>query len=241
MIEKKLILCAILAITIGIATIVPLGYFMAANAQTTPDKPWFNLNVPYACFKANSTDTTYDLSYLIAFNCTVNDDVIKQHTDARIEYYQIDVYCDQGSIANFTYFVGTNRTETVDPLSFSFVGTNWFNTTTSGGGGMFPVNLNSSIPFSGISGANSGSTQPNGWQNSTVGQQILLIENANAVYIDVHRLGYVTFDGNSIIATLADNAVTQHIELTKNSNEFLYNTGISPNQLPQYGYAPQNP
>jgi hypothetical protein len=96
---------------------------------------------------------------------------------------------------------------------------------------MFPVNLNSSIPFSGISGVNSGSTQPNGWQNSTVGQQILLIENANVVYIDVHRLGYVTFDGNSTIATLADNTVTQHIELTKASNGFLYNTGISPNQL----------
>ena len=48
MIEKKLILCGILAIAIGIATIVPLEYMMAAQAQEIPlqDKPWFNLNIP---------------------------------------------------------------------------------------------------------------------------------------------------------------------------------------------------
>ncbi len=33
MIEKKLILCGILAIAIGIATIVPLEYMMAAQTQ----------------------------------------------------------------------------------------------------------------------------------------------------------------------------------------------------------------
>ena len=33
MIEKKLILCAILAIAIGIATVVPMEYLMAAQAQ----------------------------------------------------------------------------------------------------------------------------------------------------------------------------------------------------------------
>lgn len=33
MIEKKLIVCAIVAITIGIATIIPLEYLMVANAQ----------------------------------------------------------------------------------------------------------------------------------------------------------------------------------------------------------------
>ena len=33
MVEKKVILCAILAIAIGIATIVPLEYLMTAQAQ----------------------------------------------------------------------------------------------------------------------------------------------------------------------------------------------------------------
>ena len=33
MVEKKIILCAILAIALGIATVVPMAYLMAAQAQ----------------------------------------------------------------------------------------------------------------------------------------------------------------------------------------------------------------
>ena len=48
-IEKKLILCSILAITIGIATIIPLEYLMNAEivAAAPNAEPWFNVNVPY--------------------------------------------------------------------------------------------------------------------------------------------------------------------------------------------------
>jgi hypothetical protein len=49
-IEKKLILCSIIAISIGIAAVAPVAYFMntpQASAQTI-DNPWFNLNLSYA-------------------------------------------------------------------------------------------------------------------------------------------------------------------------------------------------
>ena len=54
--EKKVITLSVIALMIGIATIVPLAFFMSARAETVFDKPWFNFNVPYAYLKANTTD-----------------------------------------------------------------------------------------------------------------------------------------------------------------------------------------
>jgi len=241
MIEKNLILGGILAITIGIATIVPLEYFMSAGAQaSTQDKPWFNLNVPYAYWTTYSTSSSYDASYLIALNCTVNANTIGQHTDARIEYYEISVYSDQGPITNFTYYLSANTTGAVNPAtSFYFEQANWFNTTTTGGDMI--VNLDSIIPLNDIGGSIFWNAEPNNSTNASFPQHALNIENAHTIYIDTYRLGYVTFDANSTVVTLADNSITQHIELTKTSNGFLYNSGVSPSQLPKYGYAQQNP
>jgi hypothetical protein len=130
MIEKKLILCGILAIAIGIATIVPVEYLMAAQAQAnaqTTDKSWFNVNVPYAYYIANETNngesTSYGEGYYIALQITTNPDAINPLPDARMEYYLIQVYSDQGPIENFTYVISANCTGTVNPyiqLGYTF-------------------------------------------------------------------------------------------------------------------------
>ncbi len=47
MIEKKLVLCSILAIAIGIATILPLAFSMSKfTAEPANDAPWFNAEMP---------------------------------------------------------------------------------------------------------------------------------------------------------------------------------------------------
>jgi hypothetical protein len=112
MIEKKLILCAILAITIGIATIVPLEYLMSAPvAKADVDQPWFNANVTYAYVNldqsgGNSTASWdgVDVNGLANFTLTPAGMAL-QGADAKIEYYQFQISSDQGPIANITYSV----------------------------------------------------------------------------------------------------------------------------------------
>jgi hypothetical protein len=134
MIEKKLILCGILAVAIGIATIVPLRYMMAAQTQAnaqTSEKPWFNINMPYAYYRANASNIQSGLSYsegfYIALNITTNPEAMKTLPNARLEYYQIQVYSDQGSIENFTYVICTNCEGNTNPYTdFNYAYANYF-------------------------------------------------------------------------------------------------------------------
>src|SRR5665647_2858518 len=103
-IEKKLILCSILAISIGIATIAPLAYFMSTvKAQTDEAAPWFNVEVPYAVYTANLTDSpveypdglgsrmTYTTAHDIKFNFTVNPKAEPNLDGARAEYFELQI------------------------------------------------------------------------------------------------------------------------------------------------------
>ena len=113
-IEKKLILCAILAITIGIATIVPVEYFMSAPTQVNAQPgstPWFNVNVPYMYVNldqsgGNNTATWdgIDINGIANFTLTPAGMAL-QGADAKIEYYQFQISSDQGPIVNITYSV----------------------------------------------------------------------------------------------------------------------------------------
>src|SRR5665647_1730310 len=77
--EKKLILCSILAIAIGIATVAPLAFFMSpAKAQTdTTDQPQFSFDLPYAYVRdfwntTTQTDDTYGWVFALAFKTSPN-------------------------------------------------------------------------------------------------------------------------------------------------------------------------
>jgi len=283
MVEKKVILCSILAIAIGIATIIPMEYLMAAqnavNAQTTTT-PWFNVNVPYAYYIANETNTgasiSYGEGYYMALQITTNPDAMKTLPDARMEYYLIQVYSDQGPIENFTYVISANCTGTVNPyiqLGYSFE--NYFNAGDFVNASLPPnifnenkvflflPNFDGTLPavdktwqgeptytltaknqaISGLSesfwngqfiqGINMTSTNTviNSITNQQL-QQIHDIQNAHSITINITRIGYVTVDGNSTIATSAS-SVIQQVQLTTYNGGFLYNTIIQQDQLSQ--------
>jgi hypothetical protein len=146
-IEKKLIACSILALIIGIASIVPLLLLMSAKAETAP-KPWFNLDVPYAYVTANFTENfdgydVYNYYRALVLNFTLNPEAENEISDAQCEYYEFQLYTDKEQLGNFSYFVGTNRTNsfTLDMESFRFMRQNWFGSNTfdsnSTGEGMF--------------------------------------------------------------------------------------------------------
>jgi len=47
--EKKLIACSILALIIGVSSVLPLTFLMSATAKAdTSNEPWFSINMPYA-------------------------------------------------------------------------------------------------------------------------------------------------------------------------------------------------
>ena len=128
MVEKKVILCAILAITIGIGTIVPMEYLMSAQAQANAQtaqaqekanaaadvqalvQPMFSdINITYAYSNldktsSNDTMTLYGSSIEAVVNFTLAPDALK-NADAQIEYYKFAVSSDQGPIFNMGYYL----------------------------------------------------------------------------------------------------------------------------------------
>lgn len=118
-VEKKLIAWSILAIVIGVATIVPLQYMMAGPAEVKAQiiTPWFDVSIPYAyvnLYVSGGNDTmTWDGAMFQALaNFTLTSDAINlKNADAQIEFYQFRLYSDTASIVNITYSVAVCREE----------------------------------------------------------------------------------------------------------------------------------
>ena len=135
MVEKKVILCAVLAIAIGIAAVIPMEYLMAAQAQEATQTaqsqakaqaqataqatydPWFQINVPYIYVNldqggGNGTMTWDGVLIQGVANFTFAPEVLAlNNTDARIEFYQFQVSSENGPILNMTYSIAVSKTE----------------------------------------------------------------------------------------------------------------------------------
>lgn len=109
-IEKKLIACSILAIAIGIATIIPLEYFMSIEgAQAAPDdKPWFGVSVPYVYVNPFKNDNSALIQGVGNFTFTP-EGLALNDAEAKIEYYQFHIYSEQGSILNVSYSMAISK------------------------------------------------------------------------------------------------------------------------------------
>jgi hypothetical protein len=149
-IEKKLIACSILAIVIGIATIVPLALVMPparaepdTNDQTPQataepginDQPQFTFDMSYAYIRDvwdNSTLTpdTYGWAFALAFTTSPNFDVADLDSKVIYETYRAELTTEKGSIENITlstFAIGNNS----PPMNFSFYLNQWYNLTGS--------------------------------------------------------------------------------------------------------------
>lgn len=246
-IEKKLVACSILALLIGVSSVVPLLFLMSAKAETAP-KPWFNLNVPYAYVTANFTENlngqdVYDYWRVLVLNFTLNPEAENEISDARFEYYEFQLYTDKEQLGNISYFVGTNRTNsfTLSPESFRFTRDDWFDSNTTGGG-MFTPQWNASSPpdFSQISSVLSRYSSPTGHETTgdnlrynEAPRMVAALRKAETLFIDVRKTGLVTFNGNSTLVTLSGNEFFQHLELKKYGDGFLYNALFPEDQLSQ--------
>jgi hypothetical protein len=256
MIEKKLILCGIIAITIGIATIVPLEYIMAAQAQENAQQantglpkvePLFNgVNITCAyCnpnkISANDTMTLYGADIQVVANFTLNADAL-ENADAQIEYYKFAVSSDQEPITNMGYYIVVEANQDIVTGIGGSEGTVTFaNGLTFNGPSNDGQDINYGCGGQGINydawngGYTMGfvssyifGTDPNNLPQAATG-----LRNAQTLYIDVSKICTVTVKGNVTVTTPASNQVIQHIELTNIGSGFgfvygTYTTGTLP-------------
>jgi|LSQX01.2.fsa_nt_gb hypothetical protein len=114
-IEKKLILCSILAISIGIAAIIPLQYLMNAEAALAlPNvEPWFDVDIGYAeCnpyIVGNGTATWDGATIQTVTNFTLTTNAMESDVDTQVEYYKFAVSSEQGPICDMGYYIAERR------------------------------------------------------------------------------------------------------------------------------------
>ena len=142
--EKKWVACSILALIIGVSSVLPMVFLMSATAKADPSsEPWFSIKIPYAYVMTSNESLIYTDSemvnvfnetemvseqHLIALNLTLNVDTTNEPVDARIEYYQIDVSSDKGFIKTLYWYVGTKSNSSFSTENFHFMLDEWFDT-----------------------------------------------------------------------------------------------------------------
>jgi hypothetical protein len=231
-IEKKLFAYSLLALIVGVASIVPLMFIMSGTAKAETDEPHFDVEVPYAYIRRSTSlvpsnlKTQSDMielqtiSHTIVLNFTLIEDTANPPCDARIEYYIIYIYSDKGYIGNLTESVGATYNSSFQMPNFSFSRENWFDTGLSSGGGLFYYTWTT-----GASHATRTAGHGTNWV-STFGEP-------ETITISIQRLGWITFDGDSTVATLADGGEIARVHLEKFENGFLYNNLFPEDQLSQ--------
>jgi hypothetical protein len=246
--EKKLIATSILALLIGVSSVVPLLFLMSGTAKAdTGSEPWFSIDVPYAYYvtsngalnytghqvpsgiELNETNSVSE-QHIIVLNLTLNANVKNEFADARIEYYQINVTTDKGPVENMYWQVGTNNNSSFK--DFHFMRDDWFNTDAfdplySGGGGLIIPNWTAG--FSVLwpeSGSGTGTLS-----GSSTSKVVSALREAETVFISIQRVGWVTFAGNSTVVTLAHNEIVCQVQLEKFGDGFLYNNLVPEDEL----------
>jgi len=258
--EKKLIACSILALIIGVSSVLPLVFLMSATVKAeTSDSSWFSIDMPYAYYIAsegplanppvefpwysemNETNSV-NVKHNIFTNTTLIVDPKTEDVDGRVEYYLTEVKSDKELIKNIHWYVGTNANS-----SFSFDGLldtihfmrdDWFDTdlflkTASGG----YILYNWTVGFSQLGGDKGSSTtstigtEETKYQGSPTSGTFSALREAETLTITLYRKGWTTFTGNSTIFTSANNEIVGQIQLEKYGDGFLYNDMIPEDQL----------
>ena len=260
-IEKKLIACSILALIIGVSSVLPLTFLMSATAKAeTATEPWFSINIPYAYwitkdgpidysndslfpddpfeggFELNETNSVSE-QHRVILNLRLNIDTTNEPVDGRVEYYQIDISSDKELVETTYFFIGTNSNSSFafdDVLdNIHFMRDDWFDTDQF------------NPKFGGGGGLLSynwtvgfsrlwphGGSGEGTLGGSGTSMRVTALREAETLSITVYRLGWATFSGNSTIFTSANNEVVDQIQFEKfGDEEWLYNDLIPEDEL----------
>jgi hypothetical protein len=260
-IEKKLIACSILALAIGISSVLPLTFLMSATAQAeTAPEPWFSINIPYAYwitkdgtidysnsssfqddpfeggFELNETNCVSE-RHMALLNLTLNVDTANEPVDGRVEYYQIDLSSDKELVETTYFFIGTNSNSsfTFDDVldKIHFMRDDWFDTDQFNSKFGGGGGLLAYNWTAGFSRLSSDGGSGEGTLGSSgTSRRVTALREAETLSITVYRLGWATFSGNSTTFTSANNEIVDQIQFEKFSEEeWLYNDLIPEDEL----------
>jgi hypothetical protein len=127
--EKNIIALSILALVIGITTIIPLAYF-TDNNMAAAGQSWFKVDIPYAYIDlydiGENAVSVWDGAHItVLANFTLTPDTLKlKDGEAKISFYMFHIYSEQGSIANISSSIaisGRTTHTTRDPPYFESV------------------------------------------------------------------------------------------------------------------------
>lgn len=232
MFEKKLLGFSILAIIVGVASISPLPFIMAEEVQTIPyDQPQFNIDVNYVFVgdywnnESVLANQSYGWIYSIVYKTTPKFDVMTMPIGAEFEYYDIEIWSENGLIGNLTcatdarsnnfgYVIGQNH----NVSSYFFNPDLWFD-----------VNLSRS--GCGLAGSQNGTAQ--GFITGRPKDLNQTVGKPETLSLTLRRIGWVVVEGNSTVAHLADSTPILQIQLEKYGDGFIYNNLFTEEQLSQ--------
>jgi hypothetical protein len=227
-IEKKIIAICAFALAIGIAAILPMTPFMIAEAQTDAD-PWFNVDPFFAYFRVDQIDGGYRVTDMVNFQHSLNDNALNQKSDARIEYFEFTFYTEYQQLLKHTVWISMSKDNYKDSTineksefprtSLPIIHENLLNSTylnTDYMSGIDADLFNDAIEWSYVRGT--------GNTFGTKDSKFNAVLEAQAVYLDVSRVCYVTINGDTTKITWTNNQDIQHFELTKNNGAFTFGT-----------------
>jgi hypothetical protein len=224
--EKKLILCSILAVAIGISTVTPLAYLMTPAAAQSTDQPRFSFDMPYAYVRnvwdnSTLTNQTYGWAFSVGFETSPNFDLTDESV-AYYETYRAELSSDGDSIGNITLSALATTGINGPPANLTFFLNNWYNFTTfeSERG---PVSR--AGPYN-ATAQNFKNGYDDNW-NLTTGQP-------ESLTLKIYRENSITRTLNSTQIILNENTeAIMQLQLTRYRDGYLYNTGIPLQELEQ--------
>lgn len=248
--EKGIIAFSIIAIIIGVSSIIPLTFLMntptAVKADTT-NESWFTVDMPYAYwitgngpldddFELNETNSVHELHNL-CLNFTLNLDTTKEDSDARVEYYLIEISSDKELIETMRFYIGTNSNssfkfgnllEQVHFFRQDWYDLDMFAQKYGGGGGTIRYNWTvGESNFCQEAGSGEGTLSGSG-----SARRVTAFREAETVSVTLYRIGWATFAGDSTIFTTAHNEIVDQIQLEKYGEEsWLYNDLVPEDEL----------
>jgi hypothetical protein len=222
MLNKKLIGYSLIAVILGVATIVPLGLFLTTQLDKEPQ---FNIDVPYAYIdnywdnNTSKIEKNYGWVYAIIFETQPKNNLrgfpfnLFPYADAIAEYYKIEIYSEKGSLGNFSY--------SVDQLTVNAL-KNGFRFDSD----IFPRDK---LQGSGTAGMENGKSI--GYINGPTQNIDTSLGKPDSVTLVVRREGWAIQKNNSTTVHLADPQVIIQLELQKYGDGFLSNKLFTQEQL----------
>ena len=226
---------------ISLATPTPTASPTAyPTPEPTASEPQFNVDVLYAYISVCNS-TVYDdeppyfekevpfFNFAIVFNFTNLYDAETANCDIRMEVYLIEIYSDKGLIGKMAESIGTNYTFYQNPSApYPYVATpiflspglldDWF-------GGPPPSGFFSCDWPTGKSEVYSFECGRNDW--------VQTFEEPECISMSIRREGWVTFNGDSWLATPANDEEVTTLQLEKFGNGFLYNKVVPEDEISQ--------